>query len=321
MEIFDAPEKSHLPNENVFGEAIEEKTVLRDRFVEPPFTVLNANGGEWLKRKRAWGRLGIKSELGRDGFDTYGSSITKLKAKLDGPTVKVEGGAYDKPRNRKEMSNISIFDPVVCELMYRWFCPEGGEILDCFAGGSVRGIVAKYLGFNYCGVDLSAKQIEANRINAEEIFGDGPKPNWFIGDSERVLASSPNGGLFDLVFSCPPYAMLEVYSNDPNDLSNMTYNQFLVKYRAIIAQSVRLLKRGGYAAFVVGEVRDRTREGSPYFNFVGDTVSAFMDAGADYYNEAILVTAYGTAMLRTKAFTKNRKMVKVHQNILVFRKP
>lgn len=317
--IFERDEKAKLPEENIFGEPIEEKTILRDRFVEPPFTVLNANGGEWMKRKRAWGRLGIKSELGRDGFDTYGTSITKLKAKLEGPSVKVSN-TVTKRGARKEMANISIFDPVVCELMYRWFCPDGGEILDPFAGGSVRGIVAKYLGYNYCGVDLSAKQIEANRINAEEIFGDDPKPNWFIGDSESVLASSPNGGLFDLVFSCPPYADLEVYSKDPKDLSNMTYEQFVVKYRAIIAQSVRLLKRGGYAVFVVGEVRDKRRNGA-YYNFVGDTVNAFIDAGADYYNEAILVTAYGTAMLRTKQFTKSRKMVKVHQNLLVFRKP
>lgn len=318
--IFDKEDKARLPEENIFGEAIEEKTVLRDRFVEPPFTVLNANGGEWLKRKRAWGRLGIKSELGRDGFDTYGSSITKLKAKLDGPNVKIAGGAYEKKRKRKEMSNISIFDPVVCELIYLWFCKPGGHILDPFSGGSVRGIVARYLGYNYCGVDLSAKQVEANRINAEEIFGEEEKPNWFIGDSESVLASSPNGGLFDTVFSCPPYADLEVYSKDVKDLSNMTYEQFLVKYRAIIAQSVRLLKRGGYAAFVVGEVRDKRRNGA-YYNFVGDTVSAFIDAGAEYYNEAILVTAFGTAMLRTQQFTKSRKMVKVHQNILVFRKP
>lgn len=320
MEIFDTQEKAQLPEENLFGEAIEVKTVLRDRFVEPPFTVLNANGGEWLKRKRAWGRLGIKSELGRDGFETYGHSITRLKKRLDGPQVKTVGHEWDMS-HKKEMSNISIFDPVVCELMYKWFAREGGHILDPFSGGSVRGIVANYLGYNYAGVDLSAKQIEANRINADEIFEKNEKkPNWFIGDSESVLASSPNGGLFDLVFSCPPYADLEVYSQDPKDLSNMTYEQFVVKYRAIIAQAVRLLKRGGYAAFVVGEVRDKRRNGA-YYNFVGDTVSAFIDAGADYYNEAILVTAFGTAMLRTQQFTKSRKMVKVHQNILVFRKP
>lgn len=33
----------------------------------------------------------------------------------------------------------SIFDPVICEIAYRWFCPPGGTVLDPFAGGSVRG--------------------------------------------------------------------------------------------------------------------------------------------------------------------------------------
>jgi 16S rRNA G966 N2-methylase RsmD len=304
QELFDK-DTAALPNTDLFGEAVEVKTVLRHRFIEPPFTVLNANGGEWMKRKRAWSRLGIKSELGRDGFETYGSSITKLKVRLAG------GG--------EEMSKISIFDPVLCELSYRWFCPEGGTILDPFAGGSVRGIVAKYLGYEYAGIDLSGKQIEANRANAEEIFGADPHPRWFIGDSEAVLASCKQSNLFDLVFSCPPYADLEVYSNDPRDLSNMEYAGFRQKYRAIIAESVRLLKRGGFAVFVVGEVRNKANSGY-YYGFVPDTVQAFVDAGAGYYNEAILVTALGSAMLRTKPFTKSRKMVKVHQNILVFKK-
>ena len=39
-------------------------------------------------------------------------------------------------------SATSIFDPVLCELAYRWSCPQGGTIIDPFAGGSVRGVVA-----------------------------------------------------------------------------------------------------------------------------------------------------------------------------------
>ena len=31
----------------------------------------------------------------------------------------------------------SVFCPVLCELMLRWFCPAGGSVLDPFAGGSV----------------------------------------------------------------------------------------------------------------------------------------------------------------------------------------
>jgi len=40
---------------------------LADRFMIPPFTVLNAREGWWQNRKKAWLAIGIKSELGRGG--------------------------------------------------------------------------------------------------------------------------------------------------------------------------------------------------------------------------------------------------------------
>ncbi|WP_367175907.1 ParB/Srx family N-terminal domain-containing protein, partial [uncultured Agitococcus sp.] len=40
---------------------------LADRFLIPPFSVLNAREGWWQERKRAWLAIGIKSELGRGG--------------------------------------------------------------------------------------------------------------------------------------------------------------------------------------------------------------------------------------------------------------
>ena len=43
------------------------KGSLSERFMIPPFTVLNAREGWWQDRKRAWLALGIKSELGRGG--------------------------------------------------------------------------------------------------------------------------------------------------------------------------------------------------------------------------------------------------------------
>src|SRR5439155_711922 len=78
-----------------------------------------------------------------------------------------------------EAPGTSIFDPVVCELAYRWFAPEGGTVLDPFAGGSVRGIVASRLGHPYIGIDLSARQIDANRLQAADICGTAdPVPDW-----------------------------------------------------------------------------------------------------------------------------------------------
>lgn len=43
------------------------KCNLSDRFMIPPFSVLNAREGWWQNRKRAWLAIGIKSELGRGG--------------------------------------------------------------------------------------------------------------------------------------------------------------------------------------------------------------------------------------------------------------
>ena len=39
--------------------------VLRQKFILPPFSVLDARAGEWQERKRAWLSLGIRSEIGR----------------------------------------------------------------------------------------------------------------------------------------------------------------------------------------------------------------------------------------------------------------
>lgn len=65
----------------------------------------------------------------------------------------------------------SVFDPVLCELVYRWFCPEAGHVLDPYAGGSVRGLMAALLGRSYTGVDLSAPQLAANAEQVPVVLG------------------------------------------------------------------------------------------------------------------------------------------------------
>jgi hypothetical protein len=210
-------------------------------------------------------------------------------------------------------SGTSIFDPVLTELCYRWFCPPGGLILDPFAGGSVRGIVASVLGFQYHGFELRLEQVAANVAQGADICPESP-PVWHTGDSAVAVPLWPLQA--DFAFSCPPYGDLEVYSDAADDLSAMPHEAFLVAYRAIIAATVAKLKPDSFAAFVVGDFRDKK---GFYRNFVGDTVTAFLDAGAGYYNEAILVTAVGSLPIRAgKQFKAGRKLGKTHQNILVF---
>lgn len=215
--------------------------------------------------------------------------------------------------NASEQTGTSIFDPVLCEIAYRWFCPPGGLVLDPFAGGSVRGIVASKLGRRYVGVDLSERQVEANRAQGSKLC-DVPFPEWVVGDSRAALPAVDA----DMVFSCPPYADLEVYSDDPRDLSVMDYAGFRDAYFEIVAASCARLVADSFAVFVVGEVRDKRGH---YVDLLGDTVEAFRAAGLEYYNEAILVTAVGSLPIRTgKQFSASRKMGKTHQNVLVFLK-
>lgn len=209
-------------------------------------------------------------------------------------------------------SGTSIFDPVLCELAYRWFSPPGGVVVDPFAGGSVRGIVASHLGREYHGVELRAEQVAANQ--AQAALAKQPAPHWYQGDSVNLGDIAPVKA--DFVFSCPPYGDLERYSDDPRDLSAMDYPEFLTAYRAIIAACGGILKPDRFACFVVGDIRDKKGN---YRNFVGDTVEAFRAAGMHFYNEAILITAVGSLPIRVnRQFQTGRKLGKTHQNILVF---
>ena len=223
-------------------------------------------------------------------------------------------GSDGKPGATGE-SGTSIFDPVLCEALYLWFCPPEGRVLDPFAGGSVRGIVAGRLGLEYVGIELRRGQIDANQKQAAEI-GLQAQPRWIVGDAKDT--GTLVDGEYDFLFSCPPYADLEIYSDDPRDLSTMPYEEFVEAHAYIIRCAAGLLKEHRFAAWVVSNVRG---SGGAYRNLVGDTVRAFEAAGLVFWNDAVLVTAIGSLPLRVRsAFKGSRKLGKTHQNVLIFLK-
>ena len=255
--------------------------------------MLDTKQGYWQKRKKEWKEIGLDSGNGRDENLLKYSSIVSSTVNLTGT---------------------SIFDPVLCEIVYNWFCPHEGIVFDPFAGGSVRGVVAEMTGRKYIGIDLSQKQVDANQINADML---GVCPAWHCDDSKNADAYLPDGSA-DLVFSCPPYHNLEKYSNHPLDLSNMNYADFIAAYREIISKSCSKLKENRFAVFVVGDIRDSK---GAYRDFISETKRTFQDCGLCLYNEMILLNQYGTAPMRVAgAFDASRKMTKVHQNVLVFYK-
>jgi 16S rRNA G966 N2-methylase RsmD len=289
---------------DLFGDDINVQTTspLKRKFFMPPFTVLDAKTGEWQQRKKAWLSYGLKGELGRgEELTGYNSMTGFMSKKGDGAKRKTNG--------------TSVFDPVLTELVYRWFCPHNGMILDPFAGGSVRGVVAAMMGHEYIGVELRPEQVSENIRQGDELCNNH-KPLWIQGDSNHIqrLTGSIEA---DLVFSCPPYFDLEKYSNDEADLSNLTYSDFVDSYRNIIIETCSLLRDNRFACFVVGNVRDKKGN---YLDLVSETIKNFECCGLKFYNDAVLLTNdLGTAAMRAnKQFSAGRKLVKIHQNILVF---
>jgi hypothetical protein len=302
---------------------------LADMFGAPPFSVLDARQGSWRDRKNAWKALGIESELGRDGGLVYASRATRfrnwyemkneLQAKA-GHTLtddEIEAGAAGRLLPTNDGGGTSIFDPVLTELMYRWFAPAGGHVLDPWAGGSVRGIVASRLGRNYTGVELRPEQVTANR--AQGHLATGPLPEWIVGEStEQLTGMAGKGYAYDMVLGCPPYYDLESYSDDPRDLSNMSKDEFDAAMYRNVAAAAALLKDDRYMVFVVGGVRDKK---GAVMDMRSLMIGAAAAAGLSLQNDAILLTPVGTLRLHAaKTFVATRGLSRTHQDILVFLK-
>jgi len=255
-----------------------------------PFSILDTRTKEWQDRKRYWIQtFGIQSELGRED--------TESNARF------------------WEDNTVSIFDATLCEKIYEWFTPKDGIILDPFAGGSVRGIVATEMGYRYNGIDLSEEQVKANRKQST-------KPVWMQGDSDVVL-NSLDTEKYDLVFTCPPYYDLEVYSDNPLDISTMEDDKFDEKYFSILGKAAKKLKNNRFFVVVVSEVREVSKTGNykigKYRGLVNKTITACEEAGLHFYNDMILFNSqHQAARVVDTYFKRNRKVASVHQNILVF---
>ena len=255
-----------------------------------PFSILDTRTKEWKDRKNWWIlNHKIKSELGRENTES-------------------------KTMFWDTEANVSVFDPVLCETMYDWFSPKDGKVLDPFAGGSVRGIVAEGLDRSYTGIDISEEQIKANKLQSD-------KPNWIVGDSRKVVPTLTDE--YDFIFTCPPYHDLEVYSDNPRDISNMPYNRFLTSLNSILTHSVSKLKDNRFVAIVVSEIREqsttRNYKIGKYRGFVPSVIEMCEEMGLSFYNDMILYNSQGQASRVSKTyFNRNKKIASVHQNILIF---
>jgi len=263
----------------------ETKGMLAKDFLIPPFSILDSRKAEWQERKQFWQNIILDNGESRE--NTLGVGLNGIN------------------------NGVSILDPVMSELIIKWFSPKNAQVFDTFAGDSIFGYVSAYKGNSFTGIELREEQANLNQLRvkglkAKYICDDG------INAPKHIKKESQ-----DLFFTCPPYFDLETYSDKKNDLSNMELEEFNSVYAKILKQTFELLKPNRFAVIVVSEVRSKKGD---YINLVSNTINIMLEAGYKYYNEIILINAIGTLPQRVRKYMKNRKIGRMHQNILVFYK-
>jgi len=280
----DIPKESYQKSHPNVGSALHE------RFVAPPFSILDTKQGYWSDRKKIWREL-----IGDNGESRQNTLVENPDCAM---------GAIN--------NGVSLLDPVLSEIITKWFSPLKSNIFDPFAGDTVFGYVSTYENHNkFIGIELREEQATLNNERTCERAT-------YICDDGRNVDKHIEKGTQDLLFSCPPYYDLEVYSDLENDASNQeTYEEFFEIIDDAFTKSIKCLKDNRFAVIVVGDVRDKD---GFYYDYPGDIKRLFMREGMKLYNDIILSDAIGTAGMRANSFMRKRKVVKVHQNVLVFYK-
>lgn len=282
-------EDLEIETEEKYYKSNETSGTVNETFGVPPFSILDTRQGYWQDRKREW--IKITGDL----TETKENVLYQKDSLMD----QINGGS-------------SNFDPVLAELMMKWFNTENGKILDPFGGEQTKGVVAGELGYSYSAVEIRKEQVETNKEKTSRY----DKVKYYLGDSNNISEIITDRN-FDLVFTSPPYYDLEVYSKE--DMSALgTYEEFMQQYKNIFQQCYDMLADNRFLVIKIGEIRNKKT--GEYRNFVGDNIQLFKDIGFHYYNEIILVNPCGTVPLRAKKLMETRKIGKVHQNVLVFYK-
>jgi len=261
---------------------------LAEKYIVPPFSVLDTKKKEWIDRRDHWKK--ITGNLSESKTNVLTSGAESIVSSIN------EGS--------------SNFDPVLAEIMFRWFCPEGGKVLDPFGGEQTKGVVAGELGLTYHACEFRKEQVDINESKTKKY----ENVKYVHGDS-NFIDSKIKERNFNLCFTSPPYYDLEIYSKE--DMSALgTYEEFMSQYKNIFTKCFEMLENNSFMVIKIGEIRNK--KNGIYRNFLGDNISTFLDIGFKYYNELVLLNAIGTSALRANNTMKNRKMVKIHQNVLVF---
>lgn len=266
--------------------------------------VWNSTKGDWLAAKKEWnGRIAAAGERERIPNPTF--------ATRDG-CWQGESGFANVVTGEAHNGNASVLDPVACEVVLRFFTPIGGRIYNPFGGGVQFGFVAGWSGYGYVASEIRQNQCDANT----RLCSAFSSVEWIRADS----ATFNPPGLFDLVFSCPPYYKVEKYldydgappAGEINSCA--TYDEFRELLFAGYRRAIGHLKPNRFFIVMTGDSRGKN---GAYHCHEAETELFLREQGLIVYNKIVYLEAEFTRLAQAKKTLKHRKFPKREQKIIV----
>jgi hypothetical protein len=253
-------------------------------------SVIDCRAQSYVTRSQYWKRFGVALDAtGRDHVAT------------------VAGAGWGTGWSASSQIT-STFNPALAEVLVSWYSNPGGMVIDPFCGGPVRGVVAAMMGRRYHGADIRPEQIQANQTETEKLPPTDHLPTYEHADSLRSRWPAAQ-----MVFTSPPYHDLEIYSDDPLDLSTMTWPNYLRALSASFQYTAAALTPGGFAVWVIADIPGRPLVAE--LTKIGDSSPL-----VDYHETLTIVHRVGTAGWRAAVnYPRTGRATRVHSSAVVFK--
>ena len=209
-------------------------------------------------------------------------------------------------------------------------CPERtpGTVLDPFCGTGATLVAAHDLGKRAIGIELSAEFVARARDRLGLALADG---SCVIHPADaRRLGEIVAPESVDLVVTSPPYwdiltrrrsadrKAVRNYGSDDDDLGRIAdYDRFLSELAAVFAQVLVALRPGKYCCVVVMDVR----KDAAFYPLHADLAAALRDHGFIYDDLIVWDRRADYNNLRPLGFPSVFRVNRVHEFVLIFRKP
>lgn len=217
------------------------------------------------------------------------------------------------PRSKSALKHGATFPKKLSDRVISLYCAKNDLVLDPFLGTGTTALSALELGRKVVGFELSSEfceiALQLLKENMKQTLFDTKYTNYKItqGDCVELIDTLENDSIA-LTLTSPPYADLihkvvddrqnrhkksafvvdnnattRIYSQDKNDLGNMSFEPYMQAVKKVMQKLYLKTKPNGYNIWVVKDYRD-TKNKIPYVDLHTHIAQAGMEAGFKYHD-------------------------------------